>query len=461
MVLGILAAPSPSTSDRTALAAPAPQAGERVASVSVGWEHVCALMETGAVRCWGSNARNQTNVPSDLGAVRQISAGFFHTCAVTQAGELRCWGSSSLGMDIPPDLGTVAYVSAGAELTCAITTSGTLRCWGDPTILYDQPTDIGPVIDVTVSHSIPGTGAICATTTAGLIRCWGNLISADVLDSRAVYTNPDLREQVIIGGMYVCVIGVDKLLRCGSEDEPIDFGMVSQGSMDISNNICAVTVDGALRCEDINVPTDIGSVRQVSTWQAYTCAVTTSGGLRCWENTSGAELVNIAGSGAAGTGNTTTIPASELPTGLVYSAGGRQYQVHLDTNSSTTVGIAPPASSILGSGNTRIWIEMADWQNNQEPFQILQSNVDGSNQQILLDSSTFYQQFPDYISLYSKYGTGIPPKLVINTDKSQIFFPACQQGMGESAICTMFQFDLNSRTVNRLTWLHFESRGLC
>jgi alpha-tubulin suppressor-like RCC1 family protein len=63
----------------------------------------CALLTSGAVRCWGDNDFGQLGdgtrisqlspqlVPGLTGVV-QISAGLTYACAVTDAGALLCWG---------------------------------------------------------------------------------------------------------------------------------------------------------------------------------------------------------------------------------------------------------------------------------------------------------------------------------------------------------------------------------
>lgn len=49
----------------------AAQGGARVAAVSAGWAHTCALLETGEVTCWGDDSRGQADAP----AGRFVSVG--------------------------------------------------------------------------------------------------------------------------------------------------------------------------------------------------------------------------------------------------------------------------------------------------------------------------------------------------------------------------------------------------
>lgn len=142
-----------------------------VRQVAAGFHHVCAVLSTGAVRCWGNNLSGQlgyglsserigddealTSVgPIDVGGpTRHIAVGNHHTCALLQSGSLRCWGQNRpalgygevtirfgprIGDDEAPlvsppiDFGVpVLQVAAGNEHTCALLESGAVRCWGD------------------------------------------------------------------------------------------------------------------------------------------------------------------------------------------------------------------------------------------------------------------------------------------------------------------------------------------
>src|SRR6185295_19801259 len=87
--------------------------GGAAVQLAAGARHTCALLDTGAVRCWGSAAQGRlgyanttdigdTEVPSAAGdvplggRVTQITAGDTHTCALID-GHVRCWGEGSLG----------------------------------------------------------------------------------------------------------------------------------------------------------------------------------------------------------------------------------------------------------------------------------------------------------------------------------------------------------------------------
>jgi alpha-tubulin suppressor-like RCC1 family protein len=140
--------------------------GGLATQVVTGSLHTCALLDNGAVRCWGNNLSGQlgygnttsiggVNTPAQVGDIplgataTQLAAGRFHTCALLDTGNVRCWGNNFEGQlgygntlfigdnETPEtagdvDLGgaTVVQIGAGAAHTCALLDTGAVRCWG-------------------------------------------------------------------------------------------------------------------------------------------------------------------------------------------------------------------------------------------------------------------------------------------------------------------------------------------
>jgi len=137
-----------------------------VRSISLGFEHGCAVTSDRGVYCWGSNARGQLGVgdlsdravPSvvpGLANVLAITAGDFHTCALDDLGVVRCWGANDRGQlgdgestghnACPLGIGEIdcalspvvvttvddaTAIAAGGDHTCALRPGGEVWCWG-------------------------------------------------------------------------------------------------------------------------------------------------------------------------------------------------------------------------------------------------------------------------------------------------------------------------------------------
>ena len=87
--------------------------GKKVKSISVSKSFACAVFDDGMLKCWGFGSSGElglgatlsttdapSSVPSvNLGGVaaRQVGTGFDHTCAILADGKLKCWGNNSNG----------------------------------------------------------------------------------------------------------------------------------------------------------------------------------------------------------------------------------------------------------------------------------------------------------------------------------------------------------------------------
>ena len=177
-----------------------------VAQISAGELHVCALIRSGRVHCWGggNNGRlgygNDSNRPAPgeaipgLNAVTQISAGGSHTCALVEGGSVHCWGSGAAGLlgygdesersapgEAIPGLSNVRQISAGDDHTCALVSNGSVHCWGsggNGELGYGNRSnrfspgeaipDFGSVNQISAGDSYT-----CASVAGGSVHCWG------------------------------------------------------------------------------------------------------------------------------------------------------------------------------------------------------------------------------------------------------------------------------------------------
>lgn len=178
-----------------------------VSAITAGDTHTCALLTTGAVKCWGYNADGQIGDATQNNAytpvsvygltsgVSAICAGWAHTCALISGG-IKCWGSNDVGQVgdgtqysdklIPTSvygmISGVSAISCGYSHTCAILSStGGLKCWGYSG--YGQIGD-GSTTDRLVPVNVwgltsgvslvsCGRGHTCAILSTGVVKCWG------------------------------------------------------------------------------------------------------------------------------------------------------------------------------------------------------------------------------------------------------------------------------------------------
>ena len=126
-----------------------------VAALSAGSEHLCAMLSTGSVLCWGANLYGQlgdgtnmlkttpTAVSGLSSGVVALACGTSSTCAVLSTGGVKCWGLNNYGQlgdgtiinRLTPTAVSglssgVAAIAAGIYYTCALLLTGDVKCWG-------------------------------------------------------------------------------------------------------------------------------------------------------------------------------------------------------------------------------------------------------------------------------------------------------------------------------------------
>ncbi len=127
----------------------------KILDVTADGGQTCALIAGGGAYCWGNNRYGQLGdgttqkqyapvaVAGLSAGVIRLEAGWNHTCAVVGGGELRCWGwnyfgqlgdGTTLNQNIPV---RVQYLTDGAKdialgwgHTCVLTGLDIVKCWG-------------------------------------------------------------------------------------------------------------------------------------------------------------------------------------------------------------------------------------------------------------------------------------------------------------------------------------------
>lgn len=231
-----------------------------VTAVAVGEQNSCALLDSGAVKCWGKNDYGQLGDDSDvenslepvdvagLTDAAAISAGLAHVCVVTTGKTMKCWGSnlyaelglgqSGNGAHAPgavPNVSNVAAIATGDNVTCAATTAGALSCWGKNAdgqvgngesgtqLVQETPAAVtGLTSGVTAVSS--GYGFSCAVHS-GAAKCWGS-------NFNLVLGNGE-------GPSFTSETAVDV--------SDLDSGVTTLAAAS-SDHVCALLTSGAVQC---------------------------------------------------------------------------------------------------------------------------------------------------------------------------------------------------------------------
>jgi hypothetical protein len=326
--------------------------GDTAVALAAGASHVCALLVSTKVKCWGDNAVGQLGdgygnnmndnnltpgimgrVPhyvltsggdqevteSHLSGVVALSAGLSHTCAVLSSGEGRCWGAGVTGQ--------LAYGSVTGVRTnpVAVRTEA-----ATPEVLTD------------LKGVFAGEGNTCFVRTSGIVACagsntYGQLGNGTEGSSYAygpvniVSTQPGMTDVVSVAG------GVE--FNCALTSTGRVFCWGRGGSGQIGN--------GALVSK--NVPTAIsGAASQtISTVVPTTKSINDSTFTVSGSATGGGEVVFSSLTTSVCTVSGTTVTLVNVGTCTVRASAGPVgiYVAAADVDSSITITAAAPTAS--------------------------------------------------------------------------------------------------------------------
>lgn len=330
-------------------------AGEAAVDISVGITHTCAVLDTGAVTCWGDNTWGQfgngTTTPSITtgsastpvlleAGVRALSVAASNnfTCAVSERGRVYCWGDNRdgrLGDGTTTSRATPAQISptparqvvevvTGDVHACARMDDGSVSCWGEN--FYGQVGDGTTdrrVSPVAISFPEPvvalasGNVTTCAALADHTTTCWGRNDHGQVGDgTTSDRTSPvaprsfDSGTRVVAvapGGNHTCLLNSEGLVWCWGQNL---YGQLGQG----------FTSTRELQPADpVTLPSP-GRAKAITSGVDHTCALLVDGRVSCWGSNSSGQL----GVGAAGNRSTPSAPINLQGSGRAkaISAGG-------------------------------------------------------------------------------------------------------------------------------------------
>jgi cysteine-rich repeat protein len=304
--------------------------GESALAISAGWLHICALLESGRVRCWGDNrigqlglgdTRNrpftEASADVDLGTnarATELDAAALYSCAVLDDGAVKCWGNSTGGVlgvqgavggvgDAPTEMGDnlkavvqpdsrpFARVAAGDTFACGIRADATVYCWG----ASGMAGALTPQFNLslgdpeTALEVAVGAGHACAVLTNNALKCWGANEEGQLGqgDNKQRYRSGDMGDalspvqlgvgytakSVALGPSWTCAVLNDGAVKCWGRNV---LGELGRGNK--------VSIGGTVGDMNILQPLDLpGKVRQLAiAGDVTTCALLDNGTITCW-----------------------------------------------------------------------------------------------------------------------------------------------------------------------------------
>lgn len=294
-----------------------------VEHLTVGYSHVCVLLDNNTVKCWGDNSfghlgygdkrgrlQPEGTVPLGTGwLVQQIAAGFQHVCAVMDDRSLKCWGSNDYGQlgygnttprlrpqANPVNLGsgrTAKMLDAGQAATCALLDNNTVKCWGNNSyggLGYNDtqgrnkpsnsPIDLGS--GRTAKQVSLYSFSTCAILDNNSLKCWGKNDKGQL-----GYSDTTQREKPDINSID---LGTGRTARIIEASNFFSCAILNDGSVKCwgGNNLGQLGYgDQTDRTKPDANPIDLGTGRtakQLALGHISTCALLDNGTVKCWGN---------------------------------------------------------------------------------------------------------------------------------------------------------------------------------
>ena len=233
-----------------------------------------------------------------MGGIKQMSTGPAHRCAVMNDGAVRCWGDGQNGklgdggslISPVPDssvpvtvTGIVSAVHASMtdEASCAVLANGNVQCWGefghlgtgataDTSVPQTVLVEVGGAALSDVVELFGSYQHTCARTSSGQQYCWGTSGSRDWSGNGKVDAGYPKRAQRIEDQVALTTVQ--------------DIAVVDYGA-------CAALEDGTVRCWGSNYDGEVGVGDKASYTRAVTVTVDTGGVLT--------DVVNLGNAGSS------------------------------------------------------------------------------------------------------------------------------------------------------------------
>ncbi|HJX63558.1 MAG TPA: hypothetical protein VJ860_06360 [Polyangia bacterium] len=254
--------------------------------------HVCSACGAVGQACCGTATRGTCveGAACDAGTKQcqadkaiDISGSRDTVCALFQSGQVRCWGTNgamlgaSTGSNVaaPPIAGLqdAVNISVGYGTACAVRATGAVVCWG-PLLPGGGSSDMPVLIpSITNAKQVSAGAHTCVRTADSKVMCWGNNSHGEFGDGTTSTTATSVPEvmpgvtdalSVAACDCATCVLRSDGHVSCTGAAYENGLSSASSAITDIPGLVTA----GSLFCSD-------------TAWTSF-CAVTQIGTLICW-----------------------------------------------------------------------------------------------------------------------------------------------------------------------------------
>jgi alpha-tubulin suppressor-like RCC1 family protein len=275
----------------------------------------CAVLNSGAVQCWGDNAFGQlgdgtvTARPTagapvmNLMGAEFLALGGVHACARTTMGLVFCWGGGAQGQlaqtatdmcgttpclkraNIASGVNGVAFVSAGETFSCVLRANQTIACFGGnafgslgngTTISSMTPvpvTGIGNAVGISSGYTFS-----CAATADRTVQCWGHNPFGQLGDGSTTNRTTPVPAmglngvvQVAAGMLHACARTMSGQIYC--------WGNALDGRLAIPGQL---NCGGPIPCILTPTPTPVTNAMGVTAGEGHTCALLANHDVVCW-----------------------------------------------------------------------------------------------------------------------------------------------------------------------------------
>ncbi len=281
--------------------------------VAVGYNHACAITGTGSVKCWGDNSRGQigdgtttaraqaTAVIGLSAKVTQLALTYQSSCALLETGAVQCWGGNSQGelgvgqtakitqSSTPQNTVLLNNISlkrlvSGRQHLCGITNSDTLVCWGWNDFgqlgLNNTTAQLIPVVVSAAGTGIQqvaaGYGHTCVAR-ANETLCWGDNSKGQLGDGTVVASSMNPVTPVVLSLANVSELALGKEHSCATNTTNETF---CWGSRQVGQTAQAVDASN-------NTPMLVAGLtakHSMSAGDFHSCSMGDGGTVKCWGN---------------------------------------------------------------------------------------------------------------------------------------------------------------------------------